>query len=174
MLDTLKHLIANQFDAALCTLNACVDRCPDAAWDAPVANMKFCQVAFHTLFYADYYLGPDGEKDAFRAQPFHRENAAMFRDYEEFEPREQVLLYDRPSIRKYLQHCRTKAANVIESETAESLAAPAAFGRRAFSRAELYVYNTRHIQHHAAQLSLRLRLDHAIEVPWVGSGWREL
>ena len=174
MLDTLKQLISNQFDAALCTLNACVDRCPDAAWDAPVANMKFCQVAFHTLFYADYYLGPDGEKDAFRAQPFHRENAAMFRDYEEFEPREQVLIYDRPSIRKYLQHCRTKAANAIESETAASLAAPAAFGRRAFSRAELYVYNTRHIQHHAAQLSLRLRLDHAIEVPWVGSGWREL
>jgi hypothetical protein len=41
------------------------------------------------------------------------------------------------------------------------------------SRAELYVYNLRHIQHHAAQLSLRLRLDHGVNIAWVGSGWRE-
>jgi hypothetical protein len=96
----------------------------------------------------------------------------VFREYEEFGPRAQVLLYDRPWIRTYVQHCRTKAAHVIASETAASLAAPA-FGRRATSRAALYVYNTRHVQHHAAQLSLRLRLDHGIDVPWVGSGWRE-
>jgi hypothetical protein len=174
MLDTLKAVLTNQFDAALCTLNVCVERCPDAAWDGRVANMKFCQVAFHTLFFADYYLGPEGDKDAFRAQPFHRDNPEIFRDYEEFAPRAQVLLYDRPSIRQYVRHCRTKASEAIAAETAESLAAPAAFGRRAFSRAELYAYNTRHVQHHAAQLSLRLRLDHGVDVPWVGSGWREL
>ena len=175
MLDTLKRLLANQFDAALCTLNLCIERCPDDAWDARVANLKFCQAAFHTLFFADYYLGTEGEgaNDPFRGQPFHRENAAMFRDYEEFEPRAQVLLYDRPSIRKYVRHCRTKAAAAIAAETAESLAAPAAFAGRPFSRAELYVYNSRHVQHHAAQLSLRLRLDHGIDVRWVGSGWRE-
>ena len=41
------------------------------------------------------------------------------------------------------------------------------------SRAELYVYNTRHLQHHAAQLSLRLRLDAGVHTPWFGGGWRE-
>jgi hypothetical protein len=175
MLDTLKTLLANQFDAALCTLNVCVERCPETAWDGRVANMQFCQLAFHTLFFADFYLGTDGEgeHDAFRAQPFHRENSAMFRDYEEFAPRAQVLLYERPWIRRYVQHCRTKATAAIAAETAESFAAPAGFAGRGFSRAELYVYNTRHVQHHAAQLSLRLRLDHGIDVPWVGSGWRE-
>ena len=29
----------------------------------------------------------------------------------------------------------------------------------------------RHIQHHVAQLSLRLRIDADLEMPWVGSGW---
>ena len=174
MLDTLKTLLANQFDAALCTLELCIARCPDAAWDAPVANLKFCQVAFHTLFFADAYLGPSDDEDAFRAQPFHRAHAAFFRDYEEFEDRAQTLLYDRPTVRRYVEHCRAKAAAALASETAESLSTPAAFARRSFSRAELYVYNTRHVQHHAAaQLSLRLRLDHGIDIPWVGSGWKE-
>ena len=174
MTNALKTLLANQFEAALCTLDRCIARCPDAAWNGPVANLRFCQAAFHTLFYADYYLGIDDDKDAFRAQPFHRAHAAFFRDYEEFEDRAPALLYDRPTMREYAAHCRARAGRAIREETTESLAAPCAFARRAFSRAEVYVYNTRHVQHHAAQLSLRLRLDHGIDVPWVGSGWREL
>jgi hypothetical protein len=172
MLDTIKQLLANQYEAALCTLGVCIDRCPDRSWNERVANYKFCQAVFHTLFYADYYLGPD--EDSFRDQPFHRDNAEFFGDYEEFEDHAPRALYGKPAIQRYLQHCRTKAARVIASETAESLGAQCAFGRKAFSRAELHVYNIRHIQHHAAQLSLRLRLDHAVDGPWVGSGWKDL
>jgi hypothetical protein len=61
MLDTCKNLVANQYEAALCTLNACIDRCPENAWNKRVVNHKFCQIAFHTLFYADYYLGPSDD-----------------------------------------------------------------------------------------------------------------
>ena len=43
-----------------------------------------------------------------------------------------------------------------------------------FSRGELHLYNIRHIQHHAAQLSMRLRLDAKAQVPWVGTGWKDL
>ena len=174
MTDVLRTMLGNQFDAALCTLNACIDRCPDSSWDAPVANLQFCQAVFHVLFFADYYLGNDGEKEPFQAQSFHREHVEFFRDYEEFEDRAQTHLYDRPTVKQYVAHCRAKAAAALRAETAESLAAPCAFGRRSFSRAELYAHNTRHVQHHAAQLSLRLRIDHGIDVPWVSSGWREL
>ncbi|MBI1902742.1 MAG: DinB family protein [Planctomycetia bacterium] len=172
MLATFKALIGSQFEAALCTLNACLDRCPEAAWNSRVGNHLFCQVAFHTLFYADYYLGPNEE--SFSGQPFHRENEHFFRDYEEFEDHAPVLLYDKASIKKYLEHCRRKAAQGIAAESEDSLKARAGFQRRAFSRAELYVYNIRHVQHHAAQLSLRLRLDSKVDVPWVGAGWREV
>jgi hypothetical protein len=82
-----------------------------------------------------------------------------------------VLLYDRPTIQKYVEHCREKASTAIAAETADSLAAPCGFPRKSFSRAELHVYSIRHIQHHAAQLSLRLRLDHQIDIPWVRTGW---
>src|SRR5262245_54079549 len=69
MLETFQRLTINQFQAALCTLDLCVDRCPARMWNEPVFAWKFCQVAFHTLFFADYYLGPD--EDSLRRQPFH-------------------------------------------------------------------------------------------------------
>jgi hypothetical protein len=170
MLDTCKELILNQFEAAFCTLNMCVDRCPEKSWNAPVVNHPFCRVAFHALIYADYYLEP-GE-GSFREQAFHRDNAELFRDYEELEDREPVLLYDRDGVRSYLQHCRAKASRVVAAETAETLSGPSGFLRRTFSRAELHVYNIRHLFHHTVQLSMRLRIDHGEAIPWVSSGWQ--
>ncbi len=172
MTGTFKVLTANQFEAAFCTMNACIDRCPDAAWNAKVCNLSFCQAVFHTLFYADCYLGPNTE--SLRKQQFHRENEAFFGDYEELEDRVQVAMYEKEPIKVYLEHCRKKAAEVIAAETADTLAARSGFDWHAFSRAELYVYTIRHIQHHAAQLSLRLRIDHGENIPWIGSAWREV
>ena len=171
MLATFKQLIANQFEAALCTLNACIDRCPETLWNSRVGNHLFSQVAFHTLFFTDYYLGRS--EAGFQEQAFHRDNPQFFGDYEEFEDRPPQLLYDKPSVQRYVAHCRKKAIEAIASETADSLTAPAEFKRRAFSRAELHVYNMRHVQHHVAQLSLRLRLDAGEDIPWIGSGWRD-
>jgi len=172
MLNTVQALIEHQFEAALCTLNLCIERCPASAWDARVGNHKFCQVVFHTLCYADYYL--EKNEQTFREQPFHRANQQFFRDYEELEDRAPRLLYDKPSIHEYMNHCRQKARRVIAAETADSLEGRCGFQRRAFSRAELYVYSIRHIQHHAAQLSLRLRIDSNQAIPWIGSGWCEV
>lgn len=169
MFETLRSLLHHQYEAALCTLNVCVERCPEALWNAPVAHYPFSQVVFHTLFFADVYLETD--ETSFRNQPFHLENAAFFADYEQLEDREPVSVYDRPSIRRYVQHCREKVGRVLKDETKETLAGPCGFARRNFSRAELHVYNIRHIQHHGAQLILRLRLDSKVDIPWVGSGW---
>ena len=39
------------------------------------------------------------------------------------------------------------------------------------TRAEVHIHNIRHIQHHAAQLILRLRRDYGQDMPWFKSGW---
>ena len=62
-----------------------------------------------------------------------------------------MRLYERGANKVYVQHCRRKAAEAIAAETEESLQAQASFQLRTFSRAELHVYNIRHIQHHAAE-----------------------
>ena len=117
MIDVYKELVANQFEAAFCTLNMCIDRCPGAHWQTFVAKYKFCQVAFHTLFFADLYLGRNVQ--AFRGQTFHRDNESIFADYEELEDRAPQQVYDKPFIKAYLQHCRAKAARIIASESLE-------------------------------------------------------
>jgi hypothetical protein len=84
-----------------------------------------------------------------------------------------VLLYEKAFVLSYLGHIRRKARETISEETAEVLAGPSGFHWRECSRAELHVYNIRHVQHHAAQLSLRLRLDAGVEIPWVSHAWRD-
>lgn len=172
MLEVYKTLITNQFAAAFCTLNACVDRCPEALWNHPVGTYPVSLVTFHSLFFADFYL--EADETSFRDQPFHQIHASVFADYEQLANREPVTQYERSFIKAYLDHCRQKAINVIASETEASLKGPSGFARRTMSRAELHVYNMRHVQHHAAQISLRLRVDADVNIPWVGSGWREL
>jgi hypothetical protein len=173
MLETLKELLAHQYEASLSTLNLAVARCPDATWSGPVANWKFCQAAFHVVLFADLYLHPSDDVASFKRQPFHVARADVFRDYEEFEDRPPVLLYERPFVLEYIQVVRQKAQATIAGETAEVLAGPSGFHWRKCARAELHVYNIRHIQHHAAQLALRLRLDGQIDVPWVSHAWKE-
>lgn len=166
--DAFQHLLASQFEACLGLLDQCVARCPDALWNAPVAKHPFCQVAFHTLIFADLYLGADTE--SLRQQPFHLEHRQFFGDYEQLEDREPVSLYERAPVRAYLDFCRRKAAATIAAETDDTLCSPAQFPRKNVSRAELHLENIRHIQHHAAQLILRLRLDSDVDIPWVSTG----
>lgn len=174
MLDMVRTLLVNQYEAALSMLKACVDRCPDTTWNAPVANYSFSQVVCHTLYFTDLYLGRDDEA-SFRRQPFHLHLAPLFADLpENVEPFEASAprSYDKALLLTYLEFCRRKVIEIMATETEEALRAPEGFGRD-FSRAELHIYNIRHIHHHAAQLSLRLRFDTGKGIEWVGSGWRE-
>lgn len=171
MLDTFKALLDNQYAAALCTLNSCIDGCPDDAWEGLVVEHSYCETVFHTLFFCDVYLGKD--EDAFRREPFHAENTEFFRDYEELQDRKPELLYDKPGVRRYMSYVRERASAVIAAETAESLNGPSGFDRRDFTRAELHLMNIRHVQHHAAALGLKLRLERAHGIPWCASGWRD-
>ena len=171
MIDTFKELLNSQFEASFCMLRQCLDGCPPAQWNAPVGQLQFCQVAFHALFYSDVYLGRD--LAALRQQPFHQQHAGVFADYEELKKRPQQAVYETDFIGDYLQHCRAKALQAVASETVASLQQRPGFDWLPFSRAEVHVYNIRHLQHHVAQLSLRLRLDADVEIPWVGTGWQE-
>lgn len=171
MADLLNQLLVHQYEAALCTLRHCVTECPESAWQEPVANMTFDQVAFHTLFFTDVYLC--SHPDQLKQQPYHQQNETLFRDYEEMEPRVQIQHYEKEVILHYLDFCHAKVNETLANESAADLAAACQFPRKSFSRAELHVYNVRHIQHHAAQLILRLRLDHQIDTPWFSSGWRD-
>jgi hypothetical protein len=166
----LQSILTSQFEAALAMLGLCVEAAPEEVWHGKVARYPFSQTAFHTLFFTDVYLGL--EPAALKPQLFHQAHLELFGDYEQMQDVEPVGVYTKEQIKLYLDFCREKAVAVLAAETEGSLAAMGRFGR-AITRAETHLYNIRHIQHHAAQLILRLRQESDIDIPWVGSGWRE-
>jgi uncharacterized damage-inducible protein DinB len=163
-----KTAVTSQLIAALKTLEQSMDRCDDQTWAADHIDTAVNQVVFHTLFFTDLYLnrGTDG----FQKQPFHQENRDFFQDYEEFEDRPQTNTYDKTACREYLAHCIRKVRSVVESETETTLNGESGFEWRKCTRAELHIYNMRHIQHHAAQLGLRHQLLGGDPLKWVGEG----
>jgi hypothetical protein len=167
----LQQLLISQFEASLSMLAHCIALCPADRWQAPVARYPYSQVVFHTLFFTDFYLGlsPEG----LESQPFHQENKALFRDYEQLQDRDPLETYERVDVERYLDFIRMKAVTTIQSESDRDHAASANFPRRRGTRAETHVYNIRHLQHHVGQLSMRLRLDGVTDFPWIDHGWRD-
>src|SRR5205809_3828 len=120
MIELLKRNIGCQFEAALSTCNWCIEAASPEAWDGPIARYPFSQVAFHGLFFADYYLGTDAA--AFREQLFHTTNRELFGDYEQLQDREPVSVYRKEQLTPYVEFCRRKALANIAIETESSLA----------------------------------------------------
>ena len=162
-------IIMNQMEAALCTLAQCFTNCPESEWDESHGDYPFSQVVFHALFFTDYYLERD--ESAFKNQIFHRENKAFFKDYEELEYRQPQNLYERQKCGEYLKFCVNKCKTTLKLDNQETLEGPSGFSSKPFCRAELYVHLIRHIQHHAAQLGLRIQKITGTELKWIRSGW---
>ena len=171
-MNQILNIIVDQYEAAFSTLNLCIAECDDKQWESRIANLTFSQAAFHTLFYADLYLNNDND-DSFQSQQFHLQNTDSFRDYEELKNQQQTYSYSLGFIESYLAHCRQKLHQVFESATEDWLNEASPFRWIPSTRGEVHIYNIRHIQHHAAQLIMRLRLDGLEDFPWFRSGWQD-
>lgn len=161
----MAEMLSHQFFAALKTLRSCVERCPASQWHESHGDHPFSQVVFHTIFYADYYLGKDVWP--FKNQPFHAAHRDEFATYEELEDVLPVQQHGQHFCLEYLDHVEQKMRRVLANEDMAILAGESGISFRNMGRAELHLYNIRHIQHHAAQLGLRLQLLDGVELTWV-------
>jgi hypothetical protein len=156
---TLRTITWQQFGAAIDMLDNAVRACPDAIWTDRSQQPEFWYVAYHTLFWLDLYLSGSVEGFAPPA-PF---------GLEELDP--AGLLPERPytkdELRTYLQHCRRKCRETIDALTDAKAAQPCRLSRGEISFLELLLYNMRHVQEHAAQLSLILGQRVGWAAEWV-------
>ena len=167
-LDVLRSSLIRQYHAGLAMLHAGIERCPDDVWvDEDDANPAW-RVAYHVLFYTDFYLHRDHE--SFTPWELHELGIQQFGARkpdtgEAFRPytRDQVLTY-------WLK----VAGSVDEAVGAMDLLAPeSGFPWYPMSKLEHQLVNIRHLQHHAGQLADRLRLRVRIGTPWAGTGQRQ-
>jgi hypothetical protein len=165
MIDYLKTILTEQFEAALCMLNDCVRKCPPEHWGGKIANDTFRQIAYHTLFFVDLYFSP-GEA-AFQLRDCHK------RGGDERSSTTPSTGLTKDETLDYVAICRQKTLETLASETAASLQGPSGFSWLPFTRGELHLYNLRHVQHHTGQLSAYLRrVVEDGERWWIKTGWR--
>lgn len=169
MTEFLKGVLTGQYEAVLAMFRQRIEVCPEEYWDGKAGADSFRQVAYHGLFYFDYYLSPTEE--SFSLRPLHEKGG---------DERGEALCsgLSKGELLVYIDLCHQKILDQVARETEDSLKGNSGFTRRTFSRTELHIYNIRHIQHHTGQLSSYIReisdrYGLALKLPWVGSGWQQ-
>ncbi len=156
-----------QFGAAIDTLENALVACPDWLWKKrlwsekadrsqsrgfPPEFAEFWYLAYHTLVWLDLYLSGVPEEKFAPPAPFAQEEI----DTVEALPKQP---YTKEELHAYLaslrQKCHTTLAALTDEQARRPVAYPWSEGK-AVSFLELQVYNLRHVQEHAAHLSLFL------------------
>ena len=153
-----KETVWGQFGAAMDSLEAAIDACPEDLWGDRSRFPEFWYVVYHTVFFLDYYMSETGEG--------YRPPAPF--TLSELDP-SGVLperVYSKEEMRRFLDQGRQKTRARIAGMTEEKAASRCAF--RDLSELEFLLYQMRHVQHHTAQLNLMLRQVTGTDAPrWV-------
>ncbi len=166
MLPLMNQVLLGQYEAALSMLKEAMASCPPEHWEANIARWPARFVAFHTLYWADIYLSTNVKE--FESHEFVMEGRGLpfGQPFPEGEiPRGLSV----PRAVEYADFCIAKARAVLQSESEADLAGDSGF-ERPFSRAEMHIYNIRHIQHHTGAISAHVRRLVA-EFPEEGMDW---
>ena len=161
--------LKSQYHAALKTLRGAVEKCPEAMWKQPEAGgVPFWRVAYHTLFFAHFYLQQD--RGRFKPWAKHRRSVEQFHDAAVVMPTPERPdgSYSRAEILEYLDLCDGMIDAGIDA--LDLSAAQCGFPWYKMGTLEHQLVNIRHIQHHAAILAGRLRQSCGLEIDWVGQG----
>ena len=152
-----------QFGAAIDMLDNALVACPDSLWAQPLWRTppptefpprfaEFWYVTFHALVWLDLYLSGIPEDDFAPPAPF----AQGILDSTEALPDRP---YTKEELRAYLASLRRKCHATLIALTDEQARRPVEYPWSAgqpITFLELQIYNLRHVQEHAAQLSLFL------------------
>ena len=158
---TLCTALWQQFGAAIDMLENALLACPDTLWqghlwiDSEGSDYGTCwEITYHTLCWLDLYLTGCAVEAFTPPAPFKKWS-------DDGIPKQP---YTRAELHTYLKHLRKKCQSTITGLSDEKMHQPFHFpwdSEHPISYLELQLYTMRHVQEHAAQLSLFLG-QHAI------------
>ncbi len=158
--ESLKEILWNQFGSALQMLENAIVFCPAEVWGGERQPQAFWYLTYHTLFWTDYYFSETTEVGFKPPKPFTKSD---FEDGGVLPER----VYKKEELLEYLEFVWMRSRTFIRSLTPEKAEGRFAGEYKDFSLLELTLYNTRHVQHHAAQLNLLLRQRTDSAPEWV-------
>lgn len=159
MSKSLQQMLWNQFGGALQMLENAVVACPVEVWGTERQPQAFWYLTYHTLFWTDYYFSESTKKDFQPPAPF---------TVDEFDPKGVLpaRVYSKEELLNYLAFVWVKSRTFVKSLNPEKAQQRFVGENKNFSLLELAIYNTRHVQHHAAQLNLLLRQRTDVTPGW--------
>ena len=163
-------VIGRQFAATIQMMQLAIRACPDDLWDDRKEGSPFWHLAYHALFYTDFYLSEDEKK--FRPREYHEDKANFLPgDYQEYggivtTPRKA---FTRDQLLDYADHCLGKCQETFDKLSDDRALERCGFWWYKLNVGEFLLNNLRHTQHHAGQLILLLRRRADIGIDWLGS-----
>lgn len=163
MEETFKTSLWKQFGASIDMLENSVKACPDSLWND---SSKFWYIAYHTIFFLDYYLSEDAENF----------NPPMPFTLSEFNPDGEMpeKVYDKSELLEYIKFSKEKCRKLISELSDENMQKRFINKYLNYSRFEILLDNMRHVQHHMAQLNLLIRQSGNEPPDWVSQTKTEL
>lgn len=159
----LKPALKKQYHAALAMLREAIELCPDELWDSGPFKVPYWQVAYHTLYFTHLYLQPNLE--SFVPWELHRNEHHDL----PWPPESATKIeapYTKSQLLAYWKICDDLLDDAVDrlDLTAPDCGMP---WHKGMPKLDHQLHNLRHIQHHTAILSGRLRSTSGIEVQWV-------
>ena len=167
----IRRALKSQYRAALAMLGQAIRLCPEEVWEAREHKNAFWQVAYHTLFFAHFYIQPD--EAAFRPWKGHRAGS-QYPDAIAGPPDPESDLpllpepYSRAEVLDYWRFCEGMVDDAVDA--LDVLGRESGFSWYPIPKLDHQLVNIRHIQHGAAQLADRLRAAADAGIDWVGAG----
>lgn len=160
-MNTLRSMLSNEFGATAEMLRETIESCPEKAWTEGLGGAAFWRVAYHTIFFLDFYMH---KREADFSRPsFHREDVLFLDKAPASEP------YAKATLLAYLQETRARAKPLLAELTEADLTAPSPVPWYTIPRGEFLLNNLRHAQHHIGQLNLILRSQGIKPPRWKGA-----
>ena len=165
-----QEMIGRQLAAAIQMIRSAIEACPDPLWDDRSEGSPFWHLAYHALFFIDFYLSRDSK--TFQAMNFHIQNSELLPgDYKEFAGiiKTPDSIFSKSQLMEYADHCLIKSNETFERLTNERALERCGFWWYELNVGEFLLNNLRHAQHHAGQLILILRRRAGIGIDWMGT-----
>ena len=165
-----QKVIDRQFEAAIQMIRLAIQACPDDLWDDRTDGSPFWHLAYHALFYTDFYLSENDK--VFKPMEYHRDKAHFLPgDYKEYGGIVTTpdKAFTQNQLLDYADHCLSKCRDAFKQLTNKRALERCGFWWYELNVGEFLLNNLRHAQHHAGQLSLLLRRRSNIGIDWLGT-----
>ena len=162
ILKTISDAINGQYGAAIAMLEQNIEKCPNEVWDDRTSGPPFWHVAYHVMWFLDWYLSDSKiARESFKSK-FGNEH------FEQLNKTPKMVL-TRVQLLEYLSNIKEKAKKRFENITEDHLSEPSIFEWHGSSVLSSLLYNLRHLMLHIGALNLRLHSKGVKLDNWVGN-----